>query len=118
MNQHLENRRAYDQYAERPKLTKTFFVRAFEACLAMKIELSMVEQRRTTENPFWTNMSAENIITELMVTPRGAEIEQIRAFMEQIMNKYGLREYQRVFTDRTLIGNKIGCAIVTTRKSK
>jgi hypothetical protein len=31
MNQHLENRRAYDQYAERPKLSKTFFVRAFEA---------------------------------------------------------------------------------------
>jgi hypothetical protein len=28
MNQHLENRRTYDQYAERPKLTKTFFVKA------------------------------------------------------------------------------------------
>jgi hypothetical protein len=26
INQHLENRRAYDQYAERPKLTKPFFV--------------------------------------------------------------------------------------------
>jgi hypothetical protein len=112
MNQHLENRRVYDQYAERPKLTKAFFVRAFEACSAMEIELSMVERRRTTENPFWTNMSAENIITELMVTPRGVEIHQIRAFIEQIINEYGSREYQRVFTDRSLIGNKIGCAIV------
>jgi hypothetical protein len=28
MYQHLDNRRAYDQYAEKPKLTKTFFVRA------------------------------------------------------------------------------------------
>jgi hypothetical protein len=25
MNQHLEKRRTYDQYAERPKLTKPFF---------------------------------------------------------------------------------------------
>jgi hypothetical protein len=25
MNQHLENRRAYDQYAERPKLIRPFF---------------------------------------------------------------------------------------------
>jgi hypothetical protein len=26
MNQHLQNRRAYVQYAERPKLTKPFFL--------------------------------------------------------------------------------------------
>jgi hypothetical protein len=43
MNQHLENRRAYDQYAERPKLTKSFFVRALEAWSVMEIELGMVE---------------------------------------------------------------------------
>jgi hypothetical protein len=68
MNQHIENSRAYDQYAERLKLIKPFFVRAFEACSAMEIELSMVERRRTPENPFRTNMRAKNIITELMVT--------------------------------------------------
>jgi hypothetical protein len=67
MNQHLENRRAYDKYAERPKLTKPFFVRALEACSAMEMELSMVEGRVTPETLFWTNMSAENIITDLEV---------------------------------------------------
>jgi hypothetical protein len=61
MNQHLENRRAYEKYAERPKLTKPFFARALEACSAMEIELSMVEGLITPETPFWTNMSAENI---------------------------------------------------------
>jgi hypothetical protein len=67
----------------------------------------------TPENPFWENMSAEYIITELMAIPIGAGIGQIRADMEQIIN--GLQEYQRVFTDRSLIGNKVGCAIATTQ---
>jgi hypothetical protein len=31
----------------------------------MEIKLGMVERRRTPENPLWTNMIAENIITEL-----------------------------------------------------
>jgi hypothetical protein len=60
-------------------------------------------------------MSAENIIKERMVTPRGAGIDRIRADMEQIINENSLREYQRVFTNRSLIGNKVGCAIVTTQ---
>jgi hypothetical protein len=62
-------------------------------------------------------MSAENIITELMATPRDAEIDRIRADMEQIINENGLPGYKRVFTDRSLIGNKVGCAIVTTQKN-
>jgi hypothetical protein len=69
--------------------------------------------RRTPENPFWANMSAEYIITELMAIPIGAGIGQIRADMEQIIN--GLQEYQRVFTDRSLSRNKVGCAIVMTQ---
>jgi hypothetical protein len=52
----------------------------------VEIELSMVEKRRTPETLFWTNMSAENIIAELMATPRGAGIDRIRAFMEQIIS--------------------------------
>jgi ribonuclease HI len=62
-----------------------------------------------------TNMSVENIIAELMATSRGAGIDAIRADIEQIINKTGLQEYQRVFTDGSLIGNKVGCAIVTTQ---
>jgi hypothetical protein len=34
---------------------------------------------------------------------------------QQSINKNGLREYQRVFTDGSLIGNKVGYAIVTTQ---
>jgi hypothetical protein len=62
-----------------------------------------------------TNMSVENIIAELMATSRGAGIDAIRADIEQIINKTGLQEYQRVFTDGSLIGNKVGCAIFTTQ---
>jgi hypothetical protein len=43
INQHFENGRAYDQYKERPKLSKPFFVRVLEAWSVMEIELSMVE---------------------------------------------------------------------------
>jgi hypothetical protein len=57
-------------------------------------------------------MSAENIITELMATPRGAGIDRIRADMEQIINENGQREYHR---DRSLIGDKVGCEIFTTQ---
>jgi hypothetical protein len=35
--------------------------------------------------------------------------------MKQIINENGLREYQRVLTNGSLIGNKKGCAIVTTQ---
>jgi hypothetical protein len=70
----------------------------------------MVEKRRTSETPFWTNKSAENIITELMASPRGAGIDRIRADMEKVINENGLREYQRVFTNGSLIRNKVpGC---------
>jgi hypothetical protein len=60
-------------------------------------------------------MSAEYIITELIARPSGAVTDQIRANMEQIINANGLREYQRVFMDGSLIGNKIECAIVTAQ---
>jgi hypothetical protein len=83
----------------------------------MELELSMVERRRTPEKPFWTNMSAENIITELMTTLKGAGIDQISADMEQIINKNGLRNYQRLFMDGSLIGNKVECAIVSTQRN-
>jgi hypothetical protein len=81
----------------------------------MEIELSMVERHRTPVNPFWTNKSAVNIITEFMATSKRAEIYRIMADMEQSINENGLREYQKVFTDGSIIGNKVGCAIVTTQ---
>jgi hypothetical protein len=71
---------------------------------------------KTPETPFWTNISAENIITELMATLRGSGIDRIRADMQQIINENGLREYQRVFTDGSIIGNKVGCATQTNIK--
>jgi hypothetical protein len=40
-----------------------------------EIVLSMAAWWRGKENPLWTNMSAENITTELMATPRGAGID-------------------------------------------
>jgi hypothetical protein len=39
-----------------------------------------------------------------------AGIDRIRTDMKQIINEKGLQEYKRVFTDGSLIGNKVGCA--------
>jgi hypothetical protein len=75
----------------------------------------MVKKRKTTEYSLWTNMSAENVIIELMANPRVAGIDKIRANMKQITNKNGLQEYHRVFTDGSLIGNKVGCKIVSAQ---
>jgi hypothetical protein len=36
MNQHLENMRAYDQYAQRPKLTKTFLLEPLKRAQQLK----------------------------------------------------------------------------------
>jgi hypothetical protein len=78
----------------------------------MEIELSMLERRRTPETPFWTNISAENIITELMSTPRGAGIDRNRANMEQNINENeDIKESLRM--DHLL--EKVRCAIVTTQ---
>jgi hypothetical protein len=101
MNQLLENRRVYNQ--------------ALEVCSAMEVELGMVKKCKTTEYSLWTNMSAENVIIELMANPRVAEIDKIRANMKQITNKNGLQEYHRIFTDESLIGNQVGCKIVTAQ---
>jgi hypothetical protein len=90
------------------KLTKPFLVRALSVFLAIEIELGMVDRRRIPKCPLGTNMSAENIITDLMATPRNARTHRIKANMEQIINKNGLREYQRAFRDGSLIGTKIG----------
>jgi hypothetical protein len=57
----------------------------------MEIELSMMERRKTHENTFWTNISVENIITELMATLAG--MNRNRVDMEQIINENDLREH-------------------------
>jgi hypothetical protein len=59
----------------------------------MEIELSMMERRKTHENTFWTNISVENIITELMATLRGAGMNRNSVYMEQIINESDLLEH-------------------------
>jgi hypothetical protein len=54
-----------------------------------------VKRRRTAETLFWTNISAENIITELMATPRGAGIDELGRIWNKLSTKmfYGWIPY-------------------------
>jgi hypothetical protein len=43
INQHLKNKKAYDQYGFRPSLTTFFFVRAKETCSMLEVNLKDID---------------------------------------------------------------------------
>jgi hypothetical protein len=43
---------------------------------------------------------------------KGTATVRIKAEMEQTIEKEGLKEYVRVCTDRSLMGDRVGCAII------
>jgi hypothetical protein len=44
--------------------------------------------------------------------PKGTATARIKAEMEQIIAEEGLEEYIRVYTNRSLMEDRVGCAII------
>jgi hypothetical protein len=68
INQHLNNKKAYDQYGLRPSLTTPFFVRAKETCSMLEVDLKYVDQC-SNRNTCITNMEVSIDIT-MLALPR------------------------------------------------
>jgi hypothetical protein len=55
----------------------------------------------------------ENVNTQMTAIPKGmATVIRIKAEMEQTIEEEGLEEYVRVYTDGSLMEDRVGCAIV------
>jgi hypothetical protein len=61
----------------------------------------------------------ENVNTQMTTIPKGTATARIKAEMEQTIEETGLEEYARVYTDISLMEERVGCAIICeTREIK
>jgi hypothetical protein len=72
----------------------------------LEVDLEMVESARQPEHPPWIGNNMENVNTQMTATSR------IKAEMKQPIEEEGLEEYVRVYTDGSLMEDRVGCAII------
>jgi hypothetical protein len=89
-------------------LTKPFFIRALEAFATLDVDLNMVEKAKREEYPPWLGDNMENIITWMMAVPKGTGIARLKAELEQTIEEDGLQKFTRVYTDRSIIEDRVG----------
>jgi hypothetical protein len=58
----------------------------------------------------------ENVNTQMTAIPTRTTTARIKAEMEQTIEEEGLEEYVRVYTDGSLMEDRIGCAIICEAK--
>jgi hypothetical protein len=108
----LRDQEVYGEYALRRKLSKPFFIRAQEACESLDGNLGTVECVKELEHPPWINNNSDNMITQLMALPKRFGSTRNRTELETIIEKEGLQEYARVYTDGSVMDERSGCVIV------
>jgi hypothetical protein len=54
----------------------------------------------------------ENIITRMMAVPKGAGTARLKAELEQTIEDEGLQEFTRVYTDGSVIEDRVGCSVI------
>jgi hypothetical protein len=90
---------AFDYYAEKTRSTKPFFIRALKSCASLNVDLNIVEKTRRAEHSPWIGNSMNNIITRMMVVPKGAGTIRLKAELEQAIEKEEIGDFTRVYTD-------------------
>jgi hypothetical protein len=106
VNGWFKEKEAHEDYALKPKLSGPFFVRALKACSS----LDTVE--RQLEHPPWIGDNMEDVNLQMTAIPNGTATARIKAEMEQTIEEGGLEEYIRVYTDGSLMEDRVGCAII------
>jgi hypothetical protein len=104
VNRWFKEKEAYEDYALKPKLSRPFFVRA--------LDLDTVESARQLEHPPWIGDNMENVNTQMTTIPKGTTTARLKAEMEQTIEEEGLEEYVRVYTDGSLMEDRVGSAII------
>jgi hypothetical protein len=78
----------------------------------LEVDLDTVESARQLEHPPWIGYNMEYVNTQITTIPKGTATARIKAEMEHTIKVEGLEEYVRVFTDGSLIEDRVGCAII------
>jgi hypothetical protein len=78
----------------------------------LEVDLDTVESARQLEHLPWIGDNMEIVNTQMTAIPKGTETARIKAEMEQTIEEEGLQEYVRVYTDESLIEDRVGCAII------
>jgi ribonuclease HI len=69
----------------------------------------MVEKARREEHPPWIGNNMENIITKMMAVSKGAGTARLKAELEQTIEEEGLQEFTRVYTDVSVMEDRVMC---------
>jgi hypothetical protein len=78
----------------------------------LEVDLDTMESARQVEHPPWIGDNMENVNTQMTAIPKGTATARIKAEMEQTIEEEGLEEYVRVYTDESLMEERVGCAII------
>jgi hypothetical protein len=101
VNRWFKEKEAYEYYSFKPKL-----------CSSLEVDLYMVESARQLEHPPWIGDNMENVNTQMMAIPKRTATARIKAEMEQTIEEEGLEKHVRVYTDGSLIKNRVGCTTI------
>jgi hypothetical protein len=112
VNKLLRDQEVYDEYALRRKPSKPFLITAQDACATLVVDLGTVECVKELEHSPWINNNFDNMIIQLMALPKRSGSARIQAELETITEEEGLREYARVYTDGSVMDERLGYAIV------
>jgi hypothetical protein len=82
----------------------------------LEVDLDMVESARQLEHPPWIGDNMENVNTQMTAIPKETANARIKAEMEQTIDEEGLDEYVRVYTDGSLMEDRVGRAIFCEAK--
>jgi hypothetical protein len=108
VNRWFKEKGAYEDYALKPKLSRPFF----EVDL---VDLDTVDSASQLEHPPWNWDNMEHVITQMTTIPKRTITARIKAEMEQTIEEEGLEKYARVYTDGSLMDDRVGCAIICGR---
>jgi hypothetical protein len=78
----------------------------------LKLDLDTVESVRQLEHPPWIGDNMEYVNTQMTAILKGTATARIKADMEQTIEKEGLEEYVKVYTDESLMEYRVGCAVI------
>jgi hypothetical protein len=79
----------------------------------LEVDIDMVESARQLKYPPWIGDNMENVNTQMTAIPKGTATARIKAEMEQTIEEEGLEKYVRVYTDGSLIEDRVWCAIIS-----
>jgi hypothetical protein len=77
----------------------------------LEVDLDTVESARQLEHPSYTGDNMDNVNIQMTAIPKRMATARIKAEMEQTIEEEGLEDYVRVYTDGSVMEDRVQCAI-------